>query len=538
MRCVATRSARGHRLGPRRRLRPGAPARRRRSRSTSATTRPTCRRRRRRGRATRPRSPADNPERAAARERGLPELPARRPARRAERAAAHDRGRRHARQDDDGVAWRRTRCAARAGPGLPRRRRAALDRARTPTGAPGSGSWSRPTSRTARCSRCTSTSPCVTNVELDHHATFGSLARGRATCSARSSRPRRRPSSGTARTSRPARRRPGRRPSTCRDPSSTPAARASPGAGSEVALGVPGRPQRAQRRRRAGGLPARRRRPGAGRCRAGRLRGRRAPLPARSGDRAQRRARRRRLRPPPDRGARRRSRPPARWRRAASSRSSSPTCTRAPQRLAREFGAALARADVAAVLDVYPARERAEDFPGVSGLLVAEAAADAAGGRTVPVAADVRRRRAGAARLAARRRPVPGAGRGGRRRARGAGWWAERPGATAARRARASAYGVGIATDGRVDVLVVGHRGVRRRGRAQARRLGHLARRVAAHEQLRIARVHPHRMGHVAGAQPAVVAEEVAPELRWAAASTPSSRASSRSRSRCACRTG
>jgi UDP-N-acetylmuramate--alanine ligase len=53
------------------------------------------------------------------------------------------------------------------------------------------------------------------------------------------------------------------------------------------------------------------------------------------------------------------------------------------QRLAGEFGAALARADVAAVLDVYPARERAEDFPGVSGLLVAEAAADAAGGRTV-----------------------------------------------------------------------------------------------------------------------------------------------------------
>jgi UDP-N-acetylmuramate--alanine ligase len=53
------------------------------------------------------------------------------------------------------------------------------------------------------------------------------------------------------------------------------------------------------------------------------------------------------------------------------------------QRLAREFGTALARADVTAVLDVYPARERAEDFPGVSGLLVAEAAADAAGGRTV-----------------------------------------------------------------------------------------------------------------------------------------------------------
>jgi len=51
--------------------------------------------------------------------------------------------------------------------------------------------------------------------------------------------------------------------------------------------------------------------------------------------------------------------------------------------LAREFGRALAAADVVAVLDVYPARERAEDFPGVSGLLVAEAAADAAAGRPV-----------------------------------------------------------------------------------------------------------------------------------------------------------
>ena len=30
---------------------------------------------------------------------------------------------------------------------------------------------------------------------------------------------------------------------------------------------------------------------------------------------------------------------------------------------AREFGAALALADVAVVLDVYPARERAEDHP-------------------------------------------------------------------------------------------------------------------------------------------------------------------------------
>jgi len=44
---------------------------------------------------------------------------------------------------------------------------------------------------------------------------------------------------------------------------------------------------------------------------------------------------------------------------------------------AREFGAALAAADLVVVLDVYPARERAADFPGVSGHLIAAAAADA-----------------------------------------------------------------------------------------------------------------------------------------------------------------
>ncbi len=49
----------------------------------------------------------------------------------------------------------------------------------------------------------------------------------------------------------------------------------------------------------------------------------------------------------------------------------------------REFGQSLAEADVVAVLEVYPARERVEDFPGVTGHLVAAAAADAAGGRPV-----------------------------------------------------------------------------------------------------------------------------------------------------------
>ena len=71
--------------------------------------------------------------------------------------------------------------------------------------------------------------------------------------------------------------------------------------------------------------------------------------------------------------------------------------------LAAEFGAALATADVAYVLDVYPARERAEDFPGVSGATIpgpiftptfadARAALDAGPGDVVLVmgAGDVR----------------------------------------------------------------------------------------------------------------------------------------------------
>jgi len=61
--------------------------------------------------------------------------------------------------------------------------------------------------------------------------------------------------------------------------------------------------------------------------------------------------------------------------------------------LAREFGEALAQADVTAVLEVFGARERAEEHPGVSGLTIAETTADAAGGRPVywlPAFADAR----------------------------------------------------------------------------------------------------------------------------------------------------
>jgi UDP-N-acetylmuramate--alanine ligase len=64
------------------------------------------------------------------------------------------------------------------------------------------------------------------------------------------------------------------------------------------------------------------------------------------------------------------------------------------QAQAREFGAALAAADVVVVTGIYEARERQEDFPGVSGLRVAEAAADAGGGRPVawmPALADAER---------------------------------------------------------------------------------------------------------------------------------------------------
>jgi UDP-N-acetylmuramate--alanine ligase len=51
--------------------------------------------------------------------------------------------------------------------------------------------------------------------------------------------------------------------------------------------------------------------------------------------------------------------------------------------LARELGAALGRADVVVVLDVYPARERSEDHPGVSGLAIARAATERSDGRPV-----------------------------------------------------------------------------------------------------------------------------------------------------------
>jgi UDP-N-acetylmuramate--alanine ligase len=63
--------------------------------------------------------------------------------------------------------------------------------------------------------------------------------------------------------------------------------------------------------------------------------------------------------------------------------------------LAEEFGMALALADEAVVLDVYPAREEpVGELAGVSGLLVARAAADRMGGRRVIWAPAVEQARA------------------------------------------------------------------------------------------------------------------------------------------------
>jgi UDP-N-acetylmuramate--alanine ligase len=52
-------------------------------------------------------------------------------------------------------------------------------------------------------------------------------------------------------------------------------------------------------------------------------------------------------------------------------------------REANAFGAALARADVVVVLEVYAAREQAADHPGVTAAWMAQAAAITRTGRTV-----------------------------------------------------------------------------------------------------------------------------------------------------------
>ena len=109
--------------------------------------------------------------------------------------------------------------------------------------------------------------------------------------------------------------------------------------------------------------------------------------------------------------------------RGASWPSSSRTCTRAPQRLAREFGAALAGADVAGRARRLPGARARRGLPGRHAACSSPRRPPTPPrGRDGAVAARLRRRRAGAARPAARRRPVPRPGRRRRRSSSAAAW--------------------------------------------------------------------------------------------------------------------
>ncbi len=256
-------------------------ARRRRAARERSATRPrTCRRATASRSSTPRRVPAENAERAAARERGLPERP------RAELLGELSALRRtiavagtHGKTTTASMLVHALRAAGLepgwlvGGAG----RRRAAERA---TGARASGSSSRPTSPTARCSASTSRSRVLTNVELDHHATFASLAELREAfreflAGAAQAVVWDRPELLELRGGR------GRRLRRARRSSCSPAARAFAGAAQEVALRGPRRAQRAQRRRGARGGAAGRRRRGARRSPAlAGVRRRRPALPA------------------------------------------------------------------------------------------------------------------------------------------------------------------------------------------------------------------------------------------------------------------
>ena len=286
--------------------------------------------------------------------------------------------------------------ADRGGPraGLPDRRRAARGRHERRLGRGGVGGdrgrrvgplvsgARRATSRSSRTSSWTTTRPTRTSAELEE--AFAEFAARRRVRVARAGR-------------RAPRRRRGRRPSASSDADAAdPQARRLAirgGAGWSVELQVPGEHNVAQRPRRPGGAAG-----GGG--------------PGRGGG-----ARRSPSSPAPA-GASSITAGPPPGREVYDDYAHHPTEVRAtleaartlePRRLvaafqphlysrtrmlAREFGRALALADLVVVLDVYRARERPEDFPGVSGYLVAEAAADAPAGRPVWWLPRARRRRA------------------------------------------------------------------------------------------------------------------------------------------------
>ena len=279
--------------------------------------------------------PDDNPELAAARERGRGRAPPRRPARRGRRACGARSpwpartGRRRR------PAWPRTCWSRRAATRLPDRRRGPLDRDERGVGR---GGVARRRGGRVR--------PLVPQAVR--------RGRGRDERRARPSRDVRdaRRARGGLRALHRGRAGGDRRPRGAGDRAAA-AGLALHGARRGVrALGARA-PQRAERLGRRARLPRGGRRAGGVGAGAALVRRRRPPLRvARDGSRGQPGLRR--LRPPPDRGA-----GDARGRANARSRSaswpaSSRTSTRARSHLARDFGKALALADVAVVLDVYP----------------------------------------------------------------------------------------------------------------------------------------------------------------------------------------
>ena len=230
----------------------------------------------------------------------------------------------------------------------------------------------------------------------------GRGARGR---SARSWPARRRPSCGTGPTSLALR---GDAPDVAFDVADAGARRRRlalrRGAGTRVRLRVPGRPQRAQRRRRARGLRAGRRRP----ARPPPRRWRTSPAPGRRFQRLGDDARAARASSTTTPTTRPRSRP-----RIDAARTLAPAPGRRGLPAAPVLAHAAARARVRRRAGAAPtsppcstSTRRASaprTSPASSGLLVAEAAADAARRAPGAVAADLRRRRAGPARAAARR---------------------------------------------------------------------------------------------------------------------------------------
>ena len=343
----------GHRQRPRRLLLYGAAARgRARARGRPRRRQPARRAPRS---SSRPRSARTTrswrwPASAASRSD-----PPRRAAGRALRREAADRGRRHPRQDDDhGDAG-----LGAAGDSAPTRPSSSA--ARCPGSAPdggaanagwGEGEWvvAEADESDASFLRLRPEIAVITNIEMDHHSRWGSVAELReAFARFAGRRAARRPGRRRARRARPAPRSPLRRD--------------APGP-AELALAVPGRHNLLNARAALGRGRARRRSTSTRRPRrSGRLP--RRPAPARAEGRARRDRDLRRLRPPPDRGARR-ARGPARARPGAADRRLPAPPLLADQGLRRASSARRWRSPTrsSSSTSTRPARSRSASWPG------------------------------------------------------------------------------------------------------------------------------------------------------------------------------